>query len=341
MDAVAQATGSFGAILLPVPPKPIPVVPTSESLGSASVVYFRDGWVDHDERYRGIPRLLKYGVTSDFDFATADHIKRSPYYQDFLGRAGLRWFAGIKVTSGEDTWCLSIQRSINQGPFSTQELRKLVRLCKPLSSAASTARALGYARAEGALEAFALTDHPAFMLGQAGEVLQANTAAERVLREHDDLSIRDGLITSFSADATASLYRALYAVMSSDSSLMAPIPLPRRKYRRPLLAYAIRLSTVSHDTFAACRAILVLVDLDAQPSPPVSVLRDCFGLSAAEARLAKGLAAGYGLDQCAEELSITKNTARQELKSVFGKLEVRRQSELVTLLSKILHENSP
>jgi DNA-binding CsgD family transcriptional regulator len=119
---------------------------------------------------------------------------------------------------------------------------------------------------------------------------------------------------------------------------MPPVVLPRTESRRPVLAYAMQLMGISRELFAPCQAVVVLVDLDARAEPPEAVLRQCFGLSAAEARLAKGLAAGRNLDTLAEELAITKDTARHELKSVFAKLDVHRQSELVALLARLLRK---
>ena len=333
MDAVATATGSVGAILLPVPTRAVPIVPFSESIGHTTETYFSEGWVEQDLRYRGIPRLLKAGVVCDLDFMTEAEVKSSPYYQEFLGPGGLRWFAGLKITAGEDVWCLSIQRSIDQGPFSPNELRSLLPLSAPLSSAATTARALGYARAEGALGAFEFSDLAAIMLDRFGNVLRLNASAERLLGE--DLAIRRGRIASVDPEATRRLDRAIHAMLISDdqSALMAPVLLPRQGSRRPLIAYATRLVEISQNIFAPCQAILVIYDLDARSQPPEAALRQCFGLSAAEARLAGGLAAGKTLDELAEELAITKETARHELKSVFAKLEVHRQSELVALLA--------
>jgi DNA-binding CsgD family transcriptional regulator len=103
-----------------------------------------------------------------------------------------------------------------------------------------------------------------------------------------------------------------------------------------LLAYALRLPVVSLDLFAPCQAILVFVDLDAQPQTSENVLRQCFRLSGAEARLAKKLATGKTVDAAAEELGISRDTARHELKSVFAKLGVHRQAELVALIGRLL-----
>ena len=337
MDAVAATTGSAGAILLPVPSRPVPIVPFSESLGTTCETYFNDGWVEQDVRYRGIPTLLRNSVFCDLDCVTADEIKRSAYYQDFLGRDGLRWFAGVKVAVGKDVWCVSIQRSIKQGPFERAELEKLASLSLSLSSAASVAHALDFARAEGALNAFEVSNLPVVLLNRQAEVLQTNAAADLLL--NGDVAIRQRKVTSHDPEATRALNAALQSVLSSSASrvLMPPVSLPRSLGRRPLLAYAMRLPALSDHPLALCQAILLFIDLDSQTAPTDgAVLRRCFGLSAAEARLAAGLANGKTLELLAEELTITKETARHALKSVFSKLDVHRQSELVALLGKLL-----
>ena len=62
------------------------------------------------------------------------------------------------------------------------------------------------------------------------------------------------------------------------------------------------------------------------------VLHSLYGLTPAEARLAVELANGRDLDAVSEEFSITKHTARTQLKAIFHKTGCRRQAELVKLL---------
>lgn len=57
-----------------------------------------------------------------------------------------------------------------------------------------------------------------------------------------------------------------------------------------------------------------------------------YGLTRAEARLASKLAECLSLEEAAKMLTITLHTARSQLKAVFAKTGVRRQSELVALL---------
>lgn len=63
-----------------------------------------------------------------------------------------------------------------------------------------------------------------------------------------------------------------------------------------------------------------------------SDLQILFNLSPAEARLAALLASGVNLNQAAEQSYICKNTAKVQLKSIFSKMGVTRQAELIKLI---------
>jgi DNA-binding CsgD family transcriptional regulator len=338
MEVAAEATDSFGAMLIPFHHR-LPNLPRSTSMEPVIEDYVGKGWIESDERRRSIPMLLRRGVATDLDFMTTAQISRHPYYQELLAPHGLRWFAGVYVACGEDQWCLALQRSIQQGPFLPQEIKRLAALSEKLGSAAALARALGHARAEAALQAFHVSNLAVVLLNRSGEVLHANAAAERKLR--GDPRIERSRVLSMDRDATRALDRALHAILWSQggSALMGPVPLPRRD-KRPMLAYPVRLEAANADALADCQALLVLVDPDERPRPPEGALRSSFGLSIAEARLAMHLAAGQTLEAASQELGIAKETARVQLKALFAKLDVHRQSQLVALLARLLSESA-
>ncbi|MGX1198832.1 pimeloyl-ACP methyl ester carboxylesterase/DNA-binding CsgD family transcriptional regulator [Parvibaculum sp. MBR-TMA-1.3b-4.2] len=75
-----------------------------------------------------------------------------------------------------------------------------------------------------------------------------------------------------------------------------------------------------------------------EPDPPARrnhVFRRALGLSRAEARLASHLQEGLSLKEASEDLGVTVNTARNQLKSIFEKLGINRQSDLVRHLTQL------
>ena len=101
-----------------------------------------------------------------------------------------------------------------------------------------------------------------------------------------------------------------------------------------LLADAMPVTSFGSDLFNAGRIVLVLTDLTLLSVPDETRLSLVFSLTAAEAKLAKTLASGHGIDAAADSLRVNRETARSQLKAVFAKTNTRRQAELVALVAR-------
>ncbi|MDB5425611.1 MAG: hypothetical protein JWQ29_3027 [Phenylobacterium sp.] len=64
-------------------------------------------------------------------------------------------------------------------------------------------------------------------------------------------------------------------------------------------------------------------------------VRESFGLTEAEVRLARKLREGRSLQEAAQELGVAVNTVRNQLRAVFDKMGLQRQSELVRALTEL------
>lgn len=338
MEVAEKATGSVGALLFDMKGH-LPLVPHSSTMAPVLEAYVRDGWINHDERYRLMSFLAQRGVTSELDLMTPEYMAKHPYYQEFLAPFGLQWYAAVKIAAGDEFWALSLQRSILQGPFTPDEMRQLAELSKQLGSAAAVARALGFARADAALDAFSATGTPAIMLDRNGNVLLANSSAEGLLGR--GLQIVHRRLVSYDRTATDALDRSLKQLLCSPetAATVPPVLLPRYD-GRPLVAYPLRLPAVSYNALAPCQAIVILNDPDTRPRPLDSVLQYCFRLTLSEAKLAREICSGHGLETVADKLGVSYETARNQLKSIFAKTETHRQSELVALLTRLSNGRS-
>jgi DNA-binding CsgD family transcriptional regulator len=336
LDCISVETDSTGALLLPVTGGRIPNVPVTERLARANQTYFRDGWHLNDQRYHGVPKMRQAGVVDDLDCLPADEISRHPFYQEFLAPLGLRWFAGVNMQAGDDMWCVSVNRSIARGPFSAGEKRQLGRLSRKLAGAAALAQALGLAASNATLEAFDISGSAAVLLDRQAQVIRTNRAADRLLHERS-LRVVGRHLGSGDPAATAALNRALHELLwtGSGASLMPAIALPRAS-QPPILAYPLKLPSLSANPLASAQAAVVLVDPCAKVTTPEASLRQAFRLTQAEARLASRMAAGDSLDHTCDRLGIAKETGRNQLKSIFAKTGVNRQAELVLLMSRML-----
>lgn len=333
LDVASDRLGAAGATIVPLKGA-FSRLPTSGSFEEAIDAYVRDGWMNRDIRFKGVGVMLKQGVATDLDFVTPDTIRNDPYYQEWLRPFGLKWFAGVHVGDGHEEWALSIQRSEEQGPFTKEEVDQLRLLSRGVSSAAAVGSALGFARAEAALAAFEISNKAVVILNRAGDAVLLNRAAERLLC--DDLQISNRRLTCRDTVARRALDAAIHAVCTAapGSELLHPIRITRQN-GGAIVAFVTPARGVALDVFSPCQAFVILIDPMDRRIPSPEVLQKLFPLTPTEARLAHRLANGHKLHDLAATCGFSYETGRNHLKSIFAKLGVNSQSDLIAALVSI------
>lgn len=336
LDEVSVAAGAQGAFLFRASLTVPDVSLVSISTNSQQIMerYLRDGWLRRDIRTRAIPKMLKTGVGVDQDFMTPDAFEREPYYQDLLAPCGLRWWAGVAFRSGGDFWCMALNRTVEQGYFDPDEQAKLATLCQSLTEAATISRAVGRARIVGMTDALDLVGQPALVLDHFGRVLRENVEAANLYDQW--FRVIDARILVQDHEAAAAFVRLADACRSPQPfAVTGKRIIVRRGERRPIVVHSHALSSATIEPFSGGRVLLLVTDLDAQSRPLDSVLGATFGLTAAEARLAAIIGGGGSLEVACEMLQVSRETARNQLKSIFAKTNTHRQAELVLLLTRL------
>jgi DNA-binding CsgD family transcriptional regulator len=140
-------------------------------------------------------------------------------------------------------------------------------------------------------------------------------------------------------------FDALHPTQAWPDHLTAPLrllgevfalALARKRAEDNLAAALAEIEQLRHE--AALAEIEQLQREDAS-LPSEQSLCSRFGLTAAEAHIALGIARGETLALMASARGTSVTTARTQLQSVFAKVGVRRQAELVALLSGRLHSS--
>jgi DNA-binding CsgD family transcriptional regulator len=131
------------------------------------------------------------------------------------------------------------------------------------------------------------------------------------------------------------LINCALASRKAGSHLLSPVFVARREGHRPYIVEAMLVTGPKRDLSRHLTRILVITDLDGRLRMPVELIREAFGLTSAEARLATTLGSGEDLRTAAEIHGMAYETARRHLKAIFSKAAVNRQSELVTLLIRL------
>lgn len=84
--------------------------------------------------------------------------------------------------------------------------------------------------------------------------------------------------------------------------------------------------------FQTIAAVAFVNDPLRSQRPAEAVLRELYGLTSAECRVALLLCDAHNPRAIAEIIGVTENTVRSQVKSIYSKTGVKRQSELVRLL---------
>jgi DNA-binding CsgD family transcriptional regulator len=83
--------------------------------------------------------------------------------------------------------------------------------------------------------------------------------------------------------------------------------------------------------------VIFIRDPERKSEASRDTVRQLFDFTPVETELALQLANGLTLDEAAEELAVSKNTARAHLRAIFSKTGVTRQATLVrTLLGSVV-----
>ncbi|MGB8901203.1 MAG: helix-turn-helix transcriptional regulator [Methylocella sp.] len=199
------------------------------------------------------------------------------------------------------------------------------------SAAIAAARGTGTSPA-AALNAMRL---PAIALDQHGFVAEVNAAAEAIF--DNDFRIKDRRLFVRDPAARALLNTAVDQLKTSPHLNPEPVIVQRQNKLPVIVRMRIwRSDGAAHLHAQEVCALLTLNVLAPKPGPPAAILAKTFRLTPAEAKLACIIARGAPPSIAAQELKISRETARNQLKSVFAKTDTHRQSELVALLLQVV-----
>ena len=176
---------------------------------------------------------------------------------------------------------------------------------------------------------------PAIVLDQHGFVAEVNAAAEAVF--DNDFRIKDRRLFVRDPAARALLKDAIDELKTSPrrNPLATEPIIVQRHDKLPVIVRTWRFDGAAQGSAQDVRALLTLNALGPKPGPPAAILARTFRLTPSEAKLASVIARGASPEIAARELKISRETARNQLKSVFAKTDTHRQSELVALLLQV------
>lgn len=172
-------------------------------------------------------------------------------------------------------------------------------------------------------------DRGVVLLDAEGAVVDANSAAQKVLGGRHGIVVRNGRLTFADAQFDERFVRLLgHSRAPARRSIAALLRRADGVFCRIVVAHAN-----SHGAQRGVRYVALLYPSDGMQAITTEVLTELYGLTRAQADVARMLYAGYSVEETAEQLQLSLNTVRTHLKQIFSRCDVQSQRELLQMLA--------
>jgi DNA-binding CsgD family transcriptional regulator len=280
--------------------------------------------------------LLK--ALTEQDYISPANRKRYGSFFDFCHRHDIPYICQTTLLRQEGMLIgLSVLRSERQGHVCEQGRQVMTAIAPHVQLAVRTQMALegqGATLLAGALEALSFA---AFICDRLGSVKDMTPAAEAIVTQGQLLQLRHGQLRAIMPLEQEQLHHAISAAAIGlalpGAPLLRTVVLHAHQESKLLVLDVIALSSRPHEFSFMPRVLVVARGNKTAKDQIASVLQLGFGLTVAEAEIAGLLADGLAIDAIAFKRGVTEGTVRSQVKTVFGKLGVSRQAELVARLS--------
>jgi DNA-binding CsgD family transcriptional regulator/PAS domain-containing protein len=284
-------------------------------------------------------------VMTDEDSFPKDQLVRTEYFNDFLRPQDIHSMVVVRLARRDGVLStLNVTKPKHKGQFTGAELETARRLHPHVIRAFNLSRKFADIRAhsDGLVEALDRSLHGVLLLDDAGRIDHANVVAERLLREPEGLRVVGGRLGAWRGDLDrrleALIGRAARRDWASRTGGSMVLPTPSRALPLSLTVAPLRADRPLART--GYSVLVCVTDLEAGVSLPAQRLRDLFGLTRAEGRVALALFEGASPREAADRLGVSPNTVRVHLAHVFEKTGTNRQSELIRLMMRMVVDRS-
>jgi DNA-binding CsgD family transcriptional regulator/PAS domain-containing protein len=295
----------------------------------------RNAWIE-----AGLPSVSVGQPVRSEMLLPDDVLLRTEYYDGMLRPLGARHLLAAFLFRSESAISqISFLRPHRVGECDERETELFGSLIPHLQRAFQLHRRLVELKSEHELAVEALDRVPVgvLLLDGTGKALLVNRSAREILSGKDGLSLQnDGLHAGRPAE-TAALRRLLSDALQTGAGKGVGsggvLSISRPSLRRPYSVFVTPLRA-ERSAFGESGAVaaVFLSDPEKKPETNPEALKRLYGFTPAEARIAERLLRGESIEEAAQDLHVSINTARTHVKSLFDKTDTHRHRELLRIL---------
>lgn len=281
-----------------------------------------------------------------------DYVATSPFYQEFLIPYGGRYAFAAKIYEDADrALTFVLIRGTESQPFNVIERNVIQRLASHLLEAFHTNMQLSR-KAEQLSVGQAVLERmrqPIILIDDFRRIMYCNKTGRAVIDRGDTLLDANGLLSCADSECDVDMMLAMreIALAPHNASHISAIPRAERRTLRLVRRGRRERSIMSMlalrpehtlGSFGFTPQMLLTIyepGMLSAVEPDHFLLASAFDFTPAEARVAGALATGLSPKEISASLCVALSTVRSQLKAIYGKTGVNRQSELVRILLRV------
>ncbi len=239
---------------------------------------------------------------------------------------------------------INFYRTAGKAPYAASDVRDMESLLPHLRRALGVAldsppATMAPSDMTGVYEAISAA---AFLFSPDGAVIHSNAAAGALLAEKDGVDIRNGKLVLWDGDAQFELDKALARVIGEAWSQKyragAELLARRPSGSAPLVLVAtpVGLDNPISALASPVRCVVFMLEEKLRATGLLTErLQRLYGLTAAEAEIAVGVASGSSLQELAVARGTKHGTVRTQVKFALSKTGARKQADLASLVNRL------
>jgi DNA-binding CsgD family transcriptional regulator len=317
-------------------------------IDEAALQLWASSYIDQDiwaQRSHALGLWRTGEVVRDHEVLPREEFLASPFYREFLSTIGIgRVCIGIvfEGTPGLPATAISIFRDAHEAAFNRADAQWMKLLVSHVSRGLGLMRRLDTAKLQitSLLASFDRLNFGVVLLNERMQVLHLNQAGHAVISRSDGIFISaNRQLESYpSARRLQTLSGWLTTLRDApvleQGHFLEGCRVVRTEGKRYYSIQCAAVSAASGWTAGneAVRYVVFVIDPSALQLPSVARLVEIFGLTRAQARVAREFSTGGSYKEVARRLGVSVETVRSHIKDIYPKTRVNRQADLVRLI---------
>jgi DNA-binding CsgD family transcriptional regulator len=277
------------------------------------------------------PNTVQHGL----EMIDRSTLYKTVHYNEYCAKIGLGHALAGTFSVQSDIGVVNLSRIPRAREFDDEEKQLLQILMPHVQRAVQIQQRLSAAEQRSALtfEMLERLDLGILILMADARILFANAVAARLLRKGADLTVSNGCVRprypAQGPQFEKTVRNAAFTSVGQGTSAGGFVVIERPEGPPLSLMVSPYVAPPGSPGHTYGASLVLFTDPEARTDVPEHAIAKMFGLSPAQSRLVSALVAGETMADYADSIGISLNTAKTQMKQIFLKTGVNRQSDLV------------